>query len=192
MWDKVAGLLKGSVPTIATALGGPLAGIVATKIAKQFGVEDTPKAIMQHLSALPQLDVSTTLAHIESDKETTLAALDATTKQLDIVNQTIRNETNSDDAFVRRWRPFYGYILAVSWFVFIFALAWVFVYTAIKNPASLPTMLTHLATFVSSTMLLWSAALAVLGVSIKCRSSDKLDGKVKKKTMVDKWLTRTK
>lgn len=192
MWNKVANILKGSVPIIATALGGPLplAGLVASKIAKSLGVEDSPKAIISHLKANPQIDVKICLAHIESDKETTLAALEATTKQLNIVNQTMRNEANSNDAFVRRWRPFYGYIVGISWFVFISGLVTVFVYTAVKNPATLPVMLTHLGTFTTSTMPLWAVALAVLGVSVRARSADKLEVQSKKKSLIDKLLAR--
>lgn len=158
---------------IATALGGPGAGLIASKLSQALGVSNDPDDILNYLKANPEAVLEMKLTEIEADKETTLAALEATTKQLETVNRTMRAETNSDDSFVRRWRPFYGYAVAVSWFIQMTGLTFVICYTAIKNPTGLPLVLTQLAAMVASLMTLWGIALAVLGVSVRARSAEK-------------------
>lgn len=46
-FGNLKNLLGSVAPTIATALGGPLAGAAAQQVAKVLGVEATPKAIEQ-------------------------------------------------------------------------------------------------------------------------------------------------
>lgn len=89
------------------------------------------------------------------------------------VNQTIRTEAQSDDKFVRRWRPFFGYCLSISWcLMFIFIIV-VGSYAIIYDPAQAVTIITALGSLLSAVSLMWSVALAVLGVYIKKRSDDK-------------------
>ena len=53
--DKLLNLVKDYAPSVATALGGPLAGAAVAQIAKQFGVEPTVDAVTSALeSATPE------------------------------------------------------------------------------------------------------------------------------------------
>lgn len=47
----IAGFLKSSAPTIATALTGPAGGLVVSMLAQKLGVEDTVDAVGKVLSA---------------------------------------------------------------------------------------------------------------------------------------------
>jgi hypothetical protein len=63
--DKLLDIVKGVAPTLATALGGPLAGAAVTAIAEKFGVEDTVEAVTtalqganpEQLAKLQEIDI---------------------------------------------------------------------------------------------------------------------------------------
>lgn len=52
--DKLLDIVKGVAPGLATALGGPLAGMAVKAIAEKLGVEDTVEAVAAHLTANPE------------------------------------------------------------------------------------------------------------------------------------------
>jgi hypothetical protein len=56
--DKLLDIVKGVAPTLATALGGPLAGAAVTAIAEKFGVEDSIEAVTTALQALPPSEIA--------------------------------------------------------------------------------------------------------------------------------------
>jgi hypothetical protein len=63
--DKLLDIVKSVAPTLATALGGPLAGAAVTAIAEKFGVEDTVEAVTtalqganpEQLAKLQEIDI---------------------------------------------------------------------------------------------------------------------------------------
>ena len=63
--DKILELVKVVAPTLATALGGPLAGAAVSAIAEKFGVEDTVEAVTnalqgaspEQLAKLQEIDI---------------------------------------------------------------------------------------------------------------------------------------
>ena len=77
----------------------------------------------------------------------------------------MRTEALSDDPFVRRWRPFFGYVVAVSWGCLMFAAG----YVIVDDPAKAPSVLSAIGALTG----MWGIALAVLGVSVYQRSKDK-------------------
>lgn len=87
------------------------------------------------------------------------------TKRLAVVNETIRNEANSADPFVRRMRPFFGYIMALTWGAQMAAAS----YVIVTDPGKAAAVLSG----ISETTLLWGAGLAVLGVYVWKRSDEK-------------------
>lgn len=87
------------------------------------------------------------------------------TKRLEAVNETIRAEAASGDPFVRRWRPFFGYCVALTWVALMGAAAWVI--------ATEPAQAGNVITAMSNLSAMWAVALAVLGVSVYQRSVDK-------------------
>ncbi|MCM0018520.1 MAG: holin family protein [Tagaea sp.] len=80
-------------------------------------------------------------------------------------NATMRVEAQSEDAYVRRMRPTFGYVMALTWAVLMGAVAWIVV-TAPGEAAGVVAAIGELS-------LMWSVGLSVLGVYVYKRSSDK-------------------
>ena len=51
-FDKIAGIIGGVAPTLATALGGPLAGAAAQSIASVLGVAPEPRKLEQAMAEM--------------------------------------------------------------------------------------------------------------------------------------------
>ena len=81
------------------------------------------------------------------------------------VNESLRAEVASEDAYVRRMRPTFGYIMAVTWAAQMLALA----YTILEDPAHSGEVINSM----SSLSTIWSVGLAVLGVYVYKRSEEK-------------------
>jgi len=96
--------------------------------------------------------------HLES-----LAALDS--RDLAEINATIRAEVQGEDKFARRWRPFFGYVVACSWAICMAAAG----YSIVVRPQEAPSILSALAELSA----MWGIALAILGVAVVKRSDDK-------------------
>lgn len=84
------------------------------------------------------------------------------------INESLRTETRSDDWYVRRWRPTFGYAVAVTWTATMCATAW----AIIAEPAQAPTIIAALV----NTSPIWGVALGVLGIAVVKRSHDKKIG----------------
>jgi len=67
------------------------------------------------------------------------------------VNRTMRAEVTSDDAYVRRWRPTFGYAVALTWTEFA---------------GEILAAMTNLS-------MIWGIALSILGINVAKRSRDK-------------------
>lgn len=94
-----------------------------------------------------------------------LALLQEETKQLQSINETIRNEVNSQDPFARRMRPAFGYVVALTWGVQMLALS-VLILWKTHEAADIIKAL-------GSLEFMWAVALAVLGLHVWKRSSEK-------------------
>lgn len=81
------------------------------------------------------------------------------------VNQSLRAEVASDDAYVRRMRPTFGYLMAFTWAAQMFGLAYVIVFQTAKAGVVLDAM--------ESLSAIWAVALSVLGIYVYKRSEDK-------------------
>ena len=84
------------------------------------------------------------------------------------INRTFRAEVTADDAYVRRWRPTFGYAVALAWLATMGACAW----AVVTTPAQAPAIIAALV----NTSPIWAVALGVLGVSVVKRSQDKERG----------------
>lgn len=87
------------------------------------------------------------------------------TKRLRDVNKQMAVEVNSGDAYVRRMRPTFGYIMAFSWLVQMGAISWVIVTD--------PTQAGVVIAAVASLGTMWTVGLSVLGLYVYKRSEDK-------------------
>jgi hypothetical protein len=81
------------------------------------------------------------------------------------IQQSLQKEMTLADAYVRRWRPTFGYAVALSWTMTMASVSYALIYTPEQAPALLNGLMNISA--------LWGIALAVLGVSVVKRSQDK-------------------
>ncbi|MFT6986235.1 MAG: hypothetical protein ACJAT7_002058 [Psychromonas sp.] len=172
MWDSIKSLIGNSAPIIGTLIGGPAGTAVGSMVASALGVENTPAAIEQELRNNP--DALVKIKQLESDERIALkklafkhAELESDERQLAIVQQnaTMQAELASNDAYVRRWRPTFGYAVCLTWTLLFLGLTVSMVFYPEKAAA--------LVTSVVALTPLFTIALSVLGISIHKRSQDK-------------------
>ncbi len=81
------------------------------------------------------------------------------------VNQSLRAEVASEDGDVRRMRPTFGYLMALTWAAQMFAIAYVIVFDTDKAGVVMAAM--------GSLSAIWAVGLSVLGIYVYRRSDDK-------------------
>jgi hypothetical protein len=81
------------------------------------------------------------------------------------INQSLRAEISSSDVFVRRMRPTFGYLMAVTWAAQMFGIAYVVIFETEKAPAVLNSM--------EALSAIWAIGLSVLGIYVYKRSEEK-------------------
>lgn len=86
-------------------------------------------------------------------------------KTLASINTTIRKEVASNDAFVRRMRPTFGYVLAITWGVQMTAIA----VAMFVHPDKVSGMISAFGEL----GMMWTIGLSVLGVYVYKRSGEK-------------------
>lgn len=108
-------IIKQILPTIATALGSPLAGIAVNFLADKLGVEKTNEAVTNALSGMTAEQL-VQMKQIDADLQKHLADNGIALQLAQIkVNET---EAQSESVFIAGWRP------AAGW-VGVFSLAYV-------------------------------------------------------------------
>lgn len=160
-WGDIKDAVASVAPTLGTALAGPAGGAVGGMLATALGVDQTPEAVSQAIKADPQAAVK--LREVEAGLER--AQIEAGTKRLETVNETIRTEAKSDDAYVRRWRPTFGYLVALAWLLQSCAIG----LAVVSDPAQAG----NISQAVTALTPMWSVALAILGINVHNRSQDK-------------------
>ena len=81
------------------------------------------------------------------------------------INQSLRAEVVSNDPYVRRMRPTFGYLMAFTWAAQMFGLAYVVIFETEKAAAVLQGM--------ASLSTIWAVGLSVLGIYVYKRSEEK-------------------
>ncbi|MBN8521744.1 MAG: ribokinase [Alphaproteobacteria bacterium] len=81
------------------------------------------------------------------------------------INQSLRSEVASNDPYVRRMRPTFGYLMALTWAAQMFGLAYVVVFETDQAARVLEGM--------ASLSSIWAVALSVLGIYVYKRSEEK-------------------
>lgn len=81
------------------------------------------------------------------------------------INQSLRAEVASEDPYVRRMRPTFGYLMAVTWTAQMLAIAYVIIFDTARAPIVLNA--------VESLSAIWGIALSVLGIYVYKRSDEK-------------------
>jgi hypothetical protein len=172
-WSDIGRIVGSAAPVVGTLLGGPAGGAVGGLVASWLGVDEpTPEKVGAAIKADPEAFAKLRAAELEHKAELERLAvqaetnrLEAETTQLVQINRTARAEAASNDAYVRRWRPTFGYAVALTWTATMAAAAYAIVATPTEAPAIIAALI-NLAP-------IWGVALAVLGVSVVKRSKDK-------------------
>ncbi|MCB1557246.1 MAG: ribokinase [Alphaproteobacteria bacterium] len=81
------------------------------------------------------------------------------------VNQSLRAEVASEDPYVRRMRPTFGYLMALTWAAQMLAIAYVMVFRTAESNLVIEAM--------GSLSMIWTVGLSVLGIYVYKRSEDK-------------------
>jgi hypothetical protein len=124
--------------------------------------------------ALKQVDSALTMGAINPDeiKEInrhieSMAELDSTEFKtlIEQINGSLRAESGSNDPYVRRMRPTFGYIMAITWAAQMLAIALVI----LDDPAKAGPLLQAM----DSLSMIWTVGLSVLGVYVYKRSQEK-------------------
>lgn len=87
------------------------------------------------------------------------------TEQLKEINQSLRAEVQSQDPYVRRMRPTFGYLMALTWAAQMFAVAYIMVFETDKASLVIEA--------IESLSAIWAVGLSVLGIYVYKRSEDK-------------------
>lgn len=172
MWDKIKSLIGGAAPLVGSLIGGPAGGTVGVLIADALGVENTPDAIEAELLHNP--DALLKIKQMEIDERIRLrelsyqqAEMESAERKLVITEQhkLMVAELKSDDAYVRRWRPTFGYAVCLAWSSLFFGICLLM----IIHPQYTEQAFDGAAKLTG----LFSVALTVLGLNIHKRSQDK-------------------
>ncbi len=144
-------LTKIGVPVLTTLLGEALGSIdnpITKTAAKALG--DVDLAIKQ--GQITKAQITALEFKTDSDK-------------LAEINKSIRAEIASKDKYVRRMRPTFGYIMALTWAAQMFGIAYIIIFDTQQAGA--------LITAMSSLSAIWGIGLSVLGVYVYKRSEEK-------------------
>ncbi|WP_311064092.1 3TM-type holin [Halomonas sp. DWK9] len=161
-WRDIAQTVGKIAPIAGGALAGKAGSAVGSIIAGVLGVEERPEAVEAAIQADPQAVERLRRLEQEHEREMLKLSLESETARLSEINQTMRAEVGSESTFRAGWRPFNGWMLALSLASVNFGLIGVI----IKDPTQLSVVVD---------VLIWSVAAqaAVQGVNIKQRSNDK-------------------
>ena len=85
--------------------------------------------------------------------------------RIEQINKSLRIEAASKDIYVRRMRPTFGYVMALTWAAQMLAVAYIIVF----DPGKAGFVLNA----ISSLSAIWAVGLSVLGIYVYKRSEDK-------------------
>lgn len=169
-------ILSFVAPTVGRWLDGEKGAEVATTVVETAcrvaGVDD-PSAVLEKVQADPALAAELQRELVAYE----VKLLEEETERLKEANATMRTEYASEDPYVRRWRPTWGYVTAGAWAIqslaiLIVAIGAVIV-TVRGNAVAATALLEGLGTLLGALTIQWSVALTVLGVAVQARSKDK-------------------
>ena len=172
-WSDLGETIAGMAPMLGSAFG-PGGTIIGSLISSAFGGkgDEGPDELAAMIAADPQAAIK--LREIESNNKVELEKLIIQgranelaheTAQVEAVNATMRQEAVSGDAWQRRWRPFWGYISGVAFFIQILAIIYVMIWVPLQAVAIIGA--------IASLQVFWGVPLAVLGVSAYQRGKEK-------------------
>ena len=175
--------IKGVAPMIGGLMvGGPFAPLASAMISKAVGAkEDTPEAIQTAIDVMGPDAAIQAIQQAEKDNgpELSMMKLENEKLQTQETNKTARAEINSDDPYVRRWRPAFGYAVRTCFFIQVGGSSLIVLLAIIAEamnglkPGSTVLIIQAIASMIGATVVIWGFALSILGINIHSRSQDK-------------------
>lgn len=156
--------------TLLAKIGLPLLISFVSESLKSISspvAQSASKALEQVDEALKAGQISTEEIKEANRHIETLAQLQSEEIRSNIeeVNKSLRAEIASQDKYIRRMRPTFGYIMAVSWAAQTLGIAYIIIFDTQRAGYMLNAM--------SSLSAIWAVGLSVLGIYVYKRSEDK-------------------
>ena len=154
-------LAKVGLPVLVAIVGGAL-GAIDNPVAKTASqaLERVDEALKAGQITPEQLEEAN--RHTEKMAEMEMENYQATLSE---INQSLRAEVASDDKYVRRMRPTFGYLMAFTWAAQMFGIAYVIMFETDKAGVVMAAM--------GNLSAIWAVGLSVLGIYVYRRSDDK-------------------
>ena len=161
------------IPALLATIGVPVLGQI---LAEAIGAIDHPAA-KTAAKALSELDGIFTKGQISNEQMAeanrhaeALAALriKESAAAYTEINKSLRAEVASDDKYVRRMRPTFGYLMAATWAAQMFGVAYIMVFRTDQAATVMQA--------VESLSMIWTVGLSVLGIYVYKRSEEKKEG----------------
>lgn len=154
-------LSRVGLPVLITIVGGVL-GALDNPVAKTASraLDDVSETIRNGGISPEQL--------AEANRHTEKMAsieIEGYSEALAQINQSLRAEIASNDAYVRRMRPTFGYLMAGTWAAQMFGIAWVIIFDTDKAGVVMAAM--------GNLSAIWAVGLSVLGIYVYKRSDEK-------------------
>lgn len=158
------------ISELLTSIGIPL---LSSVLSEALDTIDTPvtkgaaKALSEVGEAINsgQLSADQIAEANRHAEEVVRIKLESHAKNIEEINKTFRNEIVSQDLYVRRMRPTFGYLMALTWAAQMFGIAYVIIFDTARSGEVLNAM--------SSLSAIWAVGLSVLGVYVYKRSEEK-------------------
>jgi len=157
-------LSKIGIPALVNILSNVLGGVdspAAKTASKALG--DLDKALTAGVLSAEQIAEAN--RHTEALAALQLKELETTITQ---TNESLRTEVVSEDLYVRRMRPTFGYLMAFTWTAQMMAITYIMVFRTEDAPVILQAA--------DSLTVIWTMALSVLGIYVYKRSREKITG----------------
>ena len=177
-WADVGKVISGVAPIAASILTGNVIGAAAgvgKLLADYLGVGDNEVAVSEivaqkGLNSLSEFDIKYATELLAYQKAVEIAAFD----QAEGVRKLAEKELASDNLFKSSWRGLFGYVMSITFFIWMTGFVGLLWYVVIKDGAvQAAAVIEVIGKLIEGTTFLWIAAFAVLGVNISKRSGDK-------------------
>ena len=168
-WTTVRDVLTSvGAPILATLVGGPVAGasVAMDIIGSALGVDAKPDSVMAAINADPEAAVKLREAEIANATRLAEVRAEIAIAEIRESGANYRADITSDDKYVKRMRPTFGYIITASWAAIFGAFA---MRLATAPAAEIMVMATAIATL----MPVMALGLAVIGVYVAKRTDEK-------------------
>jgi hypothetical protein len=158
------------ISTLLSTIGIPvLTGILGEALGKKKNpAAQTASDALKHLEdvirngQISQDAVAEANRHAEKMAEIKFQEYEVSLSE---INDSLRKEIESEDLYVRRMRPTFGYVMAATWGAQMMGIAYVLIFDTVRSGAVLNAM--------GSLSAIWAVGLSVLGVYVYKRSEDK-------------------